>query len=378
MNSTLGSTLGLNTTDSTIEKKRRFAQERAQRLKDPRIRQMGIDKQALEDQIKEKEAMKKMEKDREDFFNNQAVLMDHHAQVLQKEVDELKANREKAANDYRQTFQKRELRREWDLNDPKRFQKEIPARVGDDDPRVGVSSLQKFSGEDLDQQQRRRAQAQQQQEWSKQQIDEKTMKKFMERDANQVYEDRSEEMAYRTWLVAQKVADQRAQAAKTTAEFNKALAEQKRQEALQFKRGETQKNLEEIYNMVTGDMLNETESLVSSAGEKIKKERFKGMNQDQLQRIFSEQASQREELRQRKMQEAEDERQLSMQDAMNNRMALALDRQRQRETRLANQKLADDRKAQAEEARANRIKLNETYSNAVGEEFFKPFDQCLM
>lgn len=378
MNSTMNSTLGLNTTDSTIEKKRRFAQERAQRLKDPRIRQMGIDKQALEDQIKEKEAMKKLERERDDFFNNQSVLMDRHAQVLQKEVDELKANRERAVNDYRQTFQKRELNREWDLNDPKRFQKEIPARVDDHDPRLGVSSLQKFQGEDLDMPQRRRAQALQQQEWARQQIDEKTMKKFMERDANQVYEDRSEEMAYRTWLAAQKVAEQRALAAKTTADFNKTLAEQKRQEALQAKSRETQKNLEEIYNMVTSDFLNETESLVSSVGETIKRERFRGMDSNQLQRVFNEQAAQREELRLRKMQEAEDERQLAMQDTMNNRMALALDRQRQRETRLANQKLADDRKQQAEEAGANRLKLNEQYSNAVGEEFFKPFDQCLM
>merc|ERR1719454_751145 len=40
-------------------------------------------------------------------------------------------------------------RREYDLNDPLAKRKGVPARVGDDDPRCGASSMQKFSGEDL-------------------------------------------------------------------------------------------------------------------------------------------------------------------------------------------------------------------------------------
>lgn len=363
--------------ETTIEKKKRFLEERAERLKDPKIRHMGIDKAALDDQVREKQAIKQMEKDRDDYFNKQAVLMDRHAQVLQNEVDEIRRNRERNVNDYRNTFQKRENGREWDLNDPKRFAKDIPARVGDDDPRCGVSSLQKFEGEDLDNPSRRLAQAQQQRNWAQAQTDEKLMKKWMERDANRTYEERSEEMAFRTWQVAQKVADQRAQAAKTTADFNRALAEQKRQEALQAKHRETQKNLEEIHNMLNSDLLNETESVVSALGDTKKSERFKGLTADQRRQIVLEQAAQREELRQRKLQEAEDERQLSMQELMDNRMAIALDRQRAREQRQAALDLADERKRQAEEARERKRKQNEIYSNAVGEEYFKPFGNCL-
>lgn len=43
---------------------------------------------------------------------------------------------------------------EFDLNDPRSLMKDRPARVGDNDPRCGVSSLQLFEGEDLGKQQR--------------------------------------------------------------------------------------------------------------------------------------------------------------------------------------------------------------------------------
>merc|ERR1719498_1523027 len=49
-------------------------------------------------------------------------------------------------------------RREYDLNDPLFKRKGMPARVGDDDPRCGPSSAQKFSGEDLMKEERVRQQ----------------------------------------------------------------------------------------------------------------------------------------------------------------------------------------------------------------------------
>lgn len=39
--------------------------------------------------------------------------------------------------------------REWDLNRPDAKRLDVPARLGDDDPRCGPSSLQKFAGEDI-------------------------------------------------------------------------------------------------------------------------------------------------------------------------------------------------------------------------------------
>jgi len=360
--------------DASLRKKAQFNQERAERLKDPRQRLMGIDKSALDEQVKEKEALNKMEKERDAYFDKQAEFMDKHAQVLQREVDEVRRQRELETTKYRETYQRKDLGREWDLNDPNRIRKELPARVCDDDPRCGASSLQKFEGEDLDGKDRRIAQAQQQKAWAQQQLDEKQAKKWMEKDANRQYEDRSEEMAFRTWQIEQEVAAHRKQATCTTADFNRAMAEQKRKEKLQAKMRETQRNLEEIDNQLNSDMLTEKEGALM--GRTTQSTRFKGMTQDQVQDIAQTQRAQRDQLEQRRRQEAEEERQLAQQSLLETRMGTALDRQRERERRDAAVKLGQERLAQAKEAADRKKNLNNLYKNEIGEEYFV-YGKCL-
>ena len=55
----------------------------------------------------------------------------------------------KDTEDFRQANQLKNTRREWDLNRPDAKLMDIPARVGDSDPRCGPSGTQKFDGEDL-------------------------------------------------------------------------------------------------------------------------------------------------------------------------------------------------------------------------------------
>ena len=361
--------------ESSLQKKRQFALERAERLKDPRMRAMGIDKAALDEQVKEKEAMKKLEKERDNFYDTQALMMDKHAQVLQREVDEIRLQREREVLNYRETFQKKQCGREWDLNDPKRVRNTLPPRVCDDDPRCGTASMQKFEGEDLDAANRRKAQAQQQREWAEQQMDEKLMKKWNEKEANRQYEDRSEETAFRTYQIEQTISQQRQQIAVTTSEFNKALAEQKRKERLQEKMSQTKKNMEEIENMLNDDMLNEKES-VSTLNSRQRPDNFKGLTPEQLEQIHKIQDAQREQLREKRLKEAEEERQWAQQESMENRMATALDRQRDRERREAARRLGQEREQQATDAKQRKKDLDEVYRNAIGEEYFK-FGKCL-
>ena len=51
-----------------------------------------------------------------------------------------------AMNDFRALHQQPDSRREFDLYDPDYLKKDKPARVSDDDPRCGISSIQKFDG----------------------------------------------------------------------------------------------------------------------------------------------------------------------------------------------------------------------------------------
>ena len=75
-----------------------------------------------------------------------AVRNDKITQLLQKrqEQDEFELNR--ALNEFRMLHQQPDSRREFDLYDPDYLKKDKPARVSDDDPRCGISSLQKFDG----------------------------------------------------------------------------------------------------------------------------------------------------------------------------------------------------------------------------------------
>lgn len=360
--------------DSALMKKAKLNQERAERLKDPRMRVMGIDKAALDEQVKERDALNRMEKERDDYFDKQAQFMDQHAQVLQREVDEQRRQREIETREFRNTYQRKGLSREWDLNDPRRVVRDLPARVCDDDPRCGPASLQRFEGEDLDSKDRKIAQQQQQRSWAQQQLDEKAAKKWLELDANRQYEDRAEEVAFRTWQIEQEVAAQRKQALVTTAEFNKAMAEQKRREKLQAKMRETRINMEEIDNQLNSDVLCETEGPL--AGRATQSTRFKGLSHDQLKQITETQRLQQEQLEQKRRLEAEEEKQIAQQSLLETRMGTALDRQRERERREAAVKLGQERLQQAKEASERKKNLNELYRNKIGEEYFV-WGKCL-
>lgn len=63
--------------------------------------------------------------------------------------------------EFRKENQRVEDRREYDLNDPDFKLKDVPARVSDADPRLTVSGMQKFDGEDLEYERRKNLQQKQ-------------------------------------------------------------------------------------------------------------------------------------------------------------------------------------------------------------------------
>jgi len=83
-------------------------------------------------------------------------------QILLQE-EEFSHQRQKAEklNEYRRLYQKPENAREWDLNDRNQWKYLTPTRISDDDPRLGPSSGQIFTGEDLQASRRKKAQQEQ-------------------------------------------------------------------------------------------------------------------------------------------------------------------------------------------------------------------------
>lgn len=81
--------------------------------------------------------------------------------LLQKRQEHDIRELNKAVNEFRVSHQQPDACREWDLNDPDALKKDKPARISDDDPRCGVSSLQKLVGEDLNEKARKKLQEEQ-------------------------------------------------------------------------------------------------------------------------------------------------------------------------------------------------------------------------
>ena len=126
-------------------------------------------------------------------------------------------------NDFRAMHQQPSMRREWDLYDPDAKKKDKPARVSDDDPRCGISSLQKFDGEDLNNKARTKFQNEQLREWANQQAREKKQAEDNQKQADRLYELKMKELDQRAMELQQAEESCRRAINSATSDFNKAL-----------------------------------------------------------------------------------------------------------------------------------------------------------
>eukprot|EP00072_Mus_musculus_P062516 XP_011244016.1 PREDICTED: RIB43A-like with coiled-coils protein 2 isoform X2 [Mus musculus] len=155
--------------EANLAKKRYIDLCRQGRIFDARNRIIGGDTQAWDFQVRDQKIKEITDKARHEAF---AAEMKHNDKVMCMAHDREQRHRKqlcRAINDFQQNFQKPETRREFDLSDPLALQKELPARISDNDMRNTISGMQKFMGEDLNFQERRRFQKEQSREWFLQQ-----------------------------------------------------------------------------------------------------------------------------------------------------------------------------------------------------------------
>lgn len=142
-----------------------------------------------------------------------------------------------------------------------------------------------------------RLQAQQRIEWANQQIREKQEKQRREKELDRMYQQRMREIDNR--LAELEEARYKANAALATEqrEYNKRLAEQKREKEIQDKLNETFNNMQEVENLVKGDLLSENPEQARSAvnPNRVVPYAFKGMSPEQIAKIQEEQRRQTEE-----------------------------------------------------------------------------------
>ena len=80
------------------------------------------------------------------FTAADAIRNDKIVQLLEERQKQDVFELSRALNEFRMLHQQPDSRREFDLYDPDYLKKDKPARVSDDDPRCGISGLQKFEG----------------------------------------------------------------------------------------------------------------------------------------------------------------------------------------------------------------------------------------
>jgi hypothetical protein len=134
-----------------------------------------------------------MEKHRSWTMGN-AKLIDHQTKLnnqildlMEEKVKEQKRQQSIEMEDYRNTYQRSYQRRDFDLSDPLALKKDVPARISDNDPRIGISSLQRFEGEDLAVKKRDALQKEQMRIWTQEQLYEKSIAKKDSKDEQEYW-----------------------------------------------------------------------------------------------------------------------------------------------------------------------------------------------
>jgi len=166
---------------AVLARRREIEEARRFRLHDKSYK-VGIDPSALSSQIADKQAFKLDEAASDAAFDEMRLNVDKHLMYVDQQRNAYLRQRDTAVDDFRRSQQKKEDRREADLNDPNELKKDRP--LGEVD---SVSSVQRFAGEDVHYAERTRMQQAQLREWAAAQAAEKRAKAEAERQTDALW-----------------------------------------------------------------------------------------------------------------------------------------------------------------------------------------------
>lgn len=362
---------------AATERRRNREMQRQSRIFNARVRTIGIDLQALNEQVNDRTRREVEEQRRHEAFAADMKRNDKISVLLQRRQEHDIHELNKAVNEFRVLHQQADSRREFDLNDPDALRKDKPARVSDDDPRCGVSSLQKFVGEDLNGKARQKLQQEQAREWIKQQTNELDQAKANQKYADHLFELKAREMDQRACELAQAEADCRRAINMATKDMNNALARERQAKEDAEKQQEQDDNFTEISNHVFGDMLTENPDMAQSAfgPHRVITDRWKGMSPAQLaeiRRIQQAQIEEKERLRQQEKQQEEEYNRLRLTQA---KAGILAERSIERRKKEIEKDQANENRRLSSEQRAKMEYLDkEVYTNNPTAAYFMQFN----
>jgi len=362
---------------AAIERRRIREQQRQSRIFNARVRTIGVDVDSLEEQVNERNWKEEQENRRNQAFAQDMCRNDKVSLLLQKRQESDIKELNKSVNEFRQKYQRPEDRREFDIYDPEGKKKDKPARVNDDDPRCGVSSMQKFLGEDLNEDARKKLQQEQHREWIKQQVNEKSQEEANLKQANRLCDLKAIEMDQRAKDLAQAEQECRNAINMATKDYNLALARERQAKEDNEKQQTLEDNLTEISNQVNGDTLTENPSVAESAfgGHRVITDRWKGMSPAEANSIRYIQQQQIEEKRRLQEEEDQQNKAWSKQTLDNSKAAVMLEHQQERLRKELMRKQAEENLRLSAEQKSRLEHLDkDVYSNIPTAAYFKQFN----
>merc|ERR1711966_201208 len=167
--------------------------------------------------------------------------------------------RQKSCDDaaYNHAYQRKQFRREFDLSNPDTLKNDLPVRIGDDDPRLGVSSLQVLHGEDPDYGRRTTLQKAQQRDWCISQMQEKDGATQQQDQADRVFAARQQEFLSRSVELDNIQQRQLKEKRQVADEFNHAMVVQKKEEERQKLLQDASEEIEELRCNLDSALLSE-------------------------------------------------------------------------------------------------------------------------
>lgn len=278
--------------------------DRKSAILDPHTRRLGVDTDALAEQVREKKEREAREKARDEAFAHQTL--EHQRLLLEAEERQRQLRRQVAQQDdaFRMRQQRKDQSREYDIWRTDLKQISRPGRIGDNDTSVGISAGQTFQGEDLQISERLRQQAEQRKEWHAEQLREKAAiarKQQIEDLQNQLIE-----LETQKTLVALDEQTEAAKAAvrKQLADDNTQLAAEKRQREANARAFDQAQNDAELRYNARSNTITER---MGRRGEHPME--YRGMTVDEQKAIIAEQKRQMEEKARIKQEEKEREEQ---------------------------------------------------------------------
>jgi hypothetical protein len=339
--------------------------ERAKRILHPKTRIMGVDTNALAQQVADRQEQERQEAERKMFYDDLTV---RHAKVATEAHNQqaLARKREHQKLEYFRIQQVKEKRA--------RQQAEIQRQT---QPELDTDFL-KFHGEDLEAANRKKLQQSQMKDWLSQQIDNLRLKENREAQEQADYDamqQRILEMKNNHEAEAQK---NRAKELKQISLQNQQIAAEKKAREKAAARLNARHNEQELHNTLSSDLMTETVRSRVMGGARACTDNlpyhFKGFSTSQRQHILDVQQQQINELNAKRERERQEEQAYHDQQESIRRQILLAERRQMQQKRQERASLNQTRSLQAKDAALRRNYLdNVVYQNPVQEDFFGQF-----